>query len=439
MDMFESTLKFDVSANASYLNLTVIVLASGGNMFNDIEQLDMTNKVLMAIVLGIIFVTSIVANISVIAIFYKKPNLLTISNRFIANLTVCNILETALVMPFVFTALVKQKWLFGSFWCQTTGFFLNAIFAASTLTLVVIALDRYCAVVTPLQYSLRITSKRSVSIIALVWSVAILCSVPPLVGWNHYKFQRQKSSCLVVSSSRDIHGRSFTFFLFTLCFVLPLFIIIWSYFVIFKAARHNSEKVRRNSTITTTINDISDLPLHTERRRSSAQILIHRLSTVSSRSNTFLWRREEWKTVVTSFIVLFTFILCWLLYFIVIILESFLDNPDDQLDPVLKTFSVLMAMSSCAINPLVYVFRCKIQRVELKSIIGIRQNRQHLNGANISSCSRRSSINPSFARGSPCITREGSEESDVIDNLHHVNTALTLSSILVIDDNATRM
>lgn len=427
-----------MSSNNSFVNLTVIVIESAEEMYRDSQRLDMTNIVVMAIVLLIIFLTSIIANVSVFVIFYKRPALLTISNRFIVNLTVCNILETIFVMPFVFAALVKQDWSFGGFWCQTTGFFLNTIFAASTLTLVIIALDRYCAVVTPLHYSLRVTSSRSVIMIATVWVVAILCSVPPLVGWNRYEFQRHKISCLAVSTSRDLHDRSFTMFLVTLCFILPLCVIIWAYCVIFKAARHNSEKVRRNSTITTTtVNDLQELPVRIGRRGSSAQILIHRLS-ISNRSNSLLWRRDEWKTAVTSFMVLFTFILCWLLYFIVIILENLLKDPD-QIDPALKTLSVLLAMSSCAINPLVYVFRCKIQRLEFKTIMGFKQQNRYIrNGANYASSSRRPSMNPSLARGSPCITREGSEESDVIDILHHVNTAATLTSILVSEDNGTR-
>ena len=428
----------NMTTNESNLNLTVLVIGSEiGNMLRATEKLDMTNIAIMAIVLIIIFITSIVGNVSVFVIFYKRPILVTISNRFIVNLTVCNVLETIFVMPFVFTALIKQDWIFGEFWCQTTGFVLNTIFTASTLTLVIIAVDRYCAVVTPLHYSLRVTSMRSMVMIGVLWIIAICCSIPPLVGWNHYRFQRPKMTCLAVSTSSDVQDRTFMMFLVTLCFVLPLCIIIWVYCVIFKVARHNSEKVRRNSTITTTVNEISDLPLRVGRRGSSAQILIHRLS-VSNRSNSLLWRRDEWKTAVTSFMVLFTFILCWILYFIVIILESFQGDPD-SVDPALKTLSVLLAMSSCAINPLVYVFRCKIQRIEFKTIMGFKQQNRHLrNGANYPNCSRRPSMNPSLARGTPCITREGSEESDVMEILHHVNTAATLTSILVSDDAPTR-
>lgn len=435
---YKFKMKTEMSSNESYMNLTVIVIQRNReNMYSDSDdKMDITNIVTMAVVLAIIFVTSIVANLSVFVIFYKRPILITMSNRFILNLTVCNIFETIFVMPFVFVALIRQDWVFGVFWCQATGFLLNTIFAASTLTLVIIAVDRYCAVVTPLHYSLRITNKRSIAMIGTVWILAIICSVPPLLGWNRYQFQKPKISCLAVSTSRVLQDRSFMMFLVTLCFVLPLAIITWAYCVIFRAARHNSEKVRRNSTITTMVNDISELPLRYGRRGSSAQILIHRLS-VSNRSNSLLWRRDEWKAAVTSFMVLFTFILCWLLYFIVIILESFQEDPDG-IDPALKTLSVLLAMSSCAINPLVYVFRCKIQRVEFKTIMGFKQNRYTRDGANISNYSRRSSINPSVARGSPCITREGSEESDVIEILHHVNTAATLTSYLVTDDNAPR-
>lgn len=400
------------------------------NFFNETKRLNITNLIIMTIALVVVFMASLVGNISVFLIFFKKPTLLTISNRFIVNLSVCNILQTIFVMPFVFAALVSQEWWFGDQWCLCIGFGMNTIFAASTLTLVLIAVDRYLAVVKPLHYSMRMTSQRSLLMILLVWVIALLCSTPPLVGWNRYEFQRHKIACMPISSSTHQTDRLYALFLVLLCFILPSCIIIWAYCVIFKAAKVNNEKVRRNSTIASGLNDFPEAALRPCRRNSSAQMLIHRLSC-SSKTGSALWRRDERKAAVTSFMVLFSFILCWLLYFIIIILECLLNDPD-RIDPVVKTLSVILALSSCAINPLVYVFRCKLQRVELKSILGFKQNKRdfYLGPAE----SRRTSISPSVKRGSPCITREGSQESEVLDILHHVNTTATLSSMVLAEE-----
>ncbi|XP_052797969.1 G-protein coupled receptor 161-like [Mya arenaria] len=395
-----------------------------------VGRLRISNVVIMAIGLFCIFIMSFVGNISVFVIFYKRPVLLTISNRFIVNLSVCNILQTVAVMPFVLTSLISQEWWFGSVWCQASGFGMNLIFTASTFTLVLIAIDRYLAVAKPLHYSMTMTSKRASVMIASVWISAILCSLPPLVGWNSYEFQRNKIACMTASYSKHQGDRSYSIFLVTVCFILPSCIIMCAYCVIFKAAKVSSEKVRRNSTIASGINDFPELSLRGGRRNSSVQSLMHMLSC-SNKTGSVLWRRDDRKAAVTSFIVLFTFILCWLLYFIIIILECLLKDPD-TIDPVVKTLSVVLALSSCAINPLVYVFRCKLQRVELKSILGFKQNsfnRDMSNGNQ--NGSRRPSYKLNCIRQSPCLSREGSQESEVIEILHHVNTAATLTSMII--------
>ncbi|WAR01650.1 GP161-like protein [Mya arenaria] len=316
-------------------------------------------------------------------------------------------------MPFVVTSLISQEWWFGSFWCHASGFGMNLIFTASTFTLLLIAIDRYLAVAKPLHYSMTMTSKRASVMIASVWFSAILCSLPPLLGWNSYEFQRYKISCMTVAYSKHHRDRSYSIFLVTVCFILPSCIIMWAYCSIFKAAKVSSEKVRRNSTISSGLNDYSELSLRGGRRNSSAQILMHRL-ICSSKTGSVLWRRDERKAAVT---------------------KCLLDD-QDRIDPVVKTLSVLLALSSCAINPLVYVFRCKLQRVELKIILGLKQESLHRDMCKGNrNESRRPSFNPNCIRQSPCISREGSQESEVIEILHHVNTAATLTSMIIQEED----
>ncbi|KAH3883227.1 hypothetical protein DPMN_007181 [Dreissena polymorpha] len=51
--------------------------------------------------------------------------------------------------------------------------------------------------------------------------------------------------------------------------------------------------------------------------------------------------------------------------------------------------------------------------------------------ANGHGISRRSSVNTQYSRCTPCITREGSQESDVIEFLQNVNTTASLNSMAV--------
>ncbi|XP_061197607.1 G-protein coupled receptor 161-like [Saccostrea echinata] len=376
-----------------------------------------------------IFVASVAGNLLVFLVFYKRPALLTISNRFILNLSICSSLNTIFVMPFMFGALIAEDWIFGTIWCKVTGFLMNAIFAASTLTLVAISLDRYCAVVTPLHYQMRITKRRSALIIAAVWILAVLVSLPPLFGWNHYRYQKDKGTCTVLWSSRIKDERYYTFSLVILTFILPLCIILWAYHVIFKAAQNNSERTRRNSVIPNNQVDepcSTQTPLRCERRRSSTAPILHRrLSTSGGRiGGSLLWHRDEWKTALASLLVVSTFIVCWLPYFIIIILEASVHNSQD-IPPVIETISILLAMMSFACNPLVYVFRSKLARQEVKIIMKI-QSRESIN----MSLSRRGSESVFTREG---IVHQSSIESDIVPfekPLHSSSTSTTLTSLV---------
>ncbi|KAI8507537.1 hypothetical protein Bbelb_149170 [Branchiostoma belcheri] len=69
----------------------------------------------------VIFMSSVIANLIVFALFYKKPSLLSISNRFVLNLAVSNFLMSLLVTPSVLVSAMARSWIFGDALCQHVG------------------------------------------------------------------------------------------------------------------------------------------------------------------------------------------------------------------------------------------------------------------------------------------------------------------------------
>ncbi|XP_064613159.1 LOW QUALITY PROTEIN: G-protein coupled receptor 161-like [Liolophura sinensis] len=322
-----------------------------------------------ASVVFIIFLASLFTNSLVFLVFYKKPALLTISNRFILNLAICNILNTIFVIPFVFVSLVAREWIFSAPWCQGIGFLTTVTFSASTLTLVVISVDRYCAVISPLHYKMRVTSQRATVMILAVWTIAVGAALPPIFGWNHFEYQAEKFTCTVLWKSRDTSDQYYTLFLTLVCFVLPLGVMVFAYAVICRAARNNSERTRRNSIIPTSTEEVSAqaLPRHGRRRSSaSLNLLFSRRFSTGSKGQTF-FRPDEWRAAVTSLLVVSTFIVCWLPYFVIIVLESTLTNPTD-IPASFQSIALFLVLSNSALNTIVYVFRSKVVRQELRAI-----------------------------------------------------------------------
>lgn len=81
-------------------------------------------------------------NLLIVATLYRRPYLLTPSNKFVFSLTLSNLLLSTLVLPFVAVSSVKREWVFGVVWCNFTALLYLLISSASMLTLGAIAIDR---------------------------------------------------------------------------------------------------------------------------------------------------------------------------------------------------------------------------------------------------------------------------------------------------------
>lgn len=362
-------------------NSSHVIYPEHGDTGSDVTRISFAETIIIGAILVSVFIASLVANASVFVVFSKRKTL-SISNRFVANLTICNCLNTVFVTPVAVTSLLANQWLFGTFWCVCTGFMMNVLVSASIFTLAVISIDRYCAVVTPLHYSMLLTSRRCYGFIICIWVAAIFISAPPLFGWNAIEFQLDKMVCTVKWSSSTKYDSHYTFFLISFSFLLPLIAMLWTYFRIFSAAHGNIVRTRRSSVIrinaaaSQSDENVQATPINS-RRRSSSVPIIRRFSQSSSRSSSLLWRKEEWKAAVTSFLVLFSFAVCWTPYFVVMAIEAG-RRETAPLYSVASHISTVLATFSCACNPIVYVFRSKLVREELRRILRGRGSIEHI-------------------------------------------------------------
>lgn len=81
-------------------------------------------------------------NLLIVVTLYRRPYLLTPSNKFVFSLTLSNLMLSVLVLPFVAVSSAKREWVFGVVWCNFTALLYLLISSASMLTLGAIAIDR---------------------------------------------------------------------------------------------------------------------------------------------------------------------------------------------------------------------------------------------------------------------------------------------------------
>ncbi|RWS09979.1 Neuropeptide Y receptor-like protein [Dinothrombium tinctorium] len=104
----------------------------------------------------------------------------TVTNFFIVNLAIGDILMACLCIPFGFVSnLLLQYWPFGAVMCVVVSYAQAVSVFISAYTLIAISIDRYIAILYPLRP--RMTKLQAKLIIFLVWVVALLTPLPTAV------------------------------------------------------------------------------------------------------------------------------------------------------------------------------------------------------------------------------------------------------------------
>ena len=150
------------------------------------DQLNSTaSKIGGTVTYCLIFIVSLVANSLIVMIVYKTPNLRKPINYFIANMAFSDILSAIFWMPLNLSLVHTNSLLIGGqlgqALCKLVFFFGNVSSFVSTQNLILIAVDRFWAVVFPLRSPL-IRSKLSPFFILATWIVAVAISLLYLIA-----------------------------------------------------------------------------------------------------------------------------------------------------------------------------------------------------------------------------------------------------------------
>ncbi|EFO98255.1 CRE-SER-2 protein [Caenorhabditis remanei] len=202
--------------------------------------------------LVIIAMTVVGNTLVVVAVFSYRP-LKKVQNYFLVSLAASDLAVAIFVMPLhVVTFLAGGKWLLGVTVCQ---FFTTAdilLCTSSILNLCAIAIDRYCgkqrfiakhdisrywAIHNPINYAQKRTTKFVCIVIAVVWALSMLISVPPIIGWNNWEENMMEDSCGLSTE------KAFVLFSAVGSFFLPLLVMVVVYVKIFISAR---QRIRTN-------------------------------------------------------------------------------------------------------------------------------------------------------------------------------------------------
>ncbi|CAO1429904.1 unnamed protein product [Diamesa hyperborea] len=142
-------------------------------------ELPWQQKSAWAVLFGAMLLVAITGNCIVLWIVLAHRRMRTVTNYFLLNLSVADLLMASLNCVFNFIFMIDSDWPFGAIYCTINNFIANVSVASSVFTLVAISFDRYIAIVRPLQH--RTSRKKARIFLAIIWLMSCVLAVPCLM------------------------------------------------------------------------------------------------------------------------------------------------------------------------------------------------------------------------------------------------------------------
>lgn len=191
--------------------------------------LDEASSLSLTVLNSLSGLASIGGNLLVLLAIYKLPRLHTTSNFFIASLATADLIVGLVINPIWAVKSALNIWENQASITVAAECLSVHTITATTFSLCAVSIDRYLAVVSVFRYSILLTVKRCQLVIFLIWLSAILVPLPRLFLNDPLDLPK-----LWITGS-------------VLVFVIPLNVIAFCYFHIFRAARSQARKIRVTS------------------------------------------------------------------------------------------------------------------------------------------------------------------------------------------------
>uniref|UniRef100_A0AAV2L4G3 G-protein coupled receptors family 1 profile domain-containing protein n=1 Tax=Knipowitschia caucasica TaxID=637954 RepID=A0AAV2L4G3_KNICA len=306
---------------------------SGGNIYKPFSVFSVLTLTLLAMLAVATFVWNLLVLLTILRVrtFHRVPH------NLVASMAISDVMVAALVMPLSLVhELNGRLWKLGRVLCQVWISFDVLCCTASIWNVTAIALDRYWSITRHLQYTLKTRKKISNIMIALTWLLSSIISLSPLFGWGETYSEGMK--CQVSQEP------SYTIFSTFSAFYLPLCVVLFVYWKIYKAA-----KFRIGSRKTNSITPMAEVKDDTQQPQ---MVFTVRHATVTFQTDGDTWREQkEKKAALMVGILIGVFVLCWIPFFIT---ELIVPLCSCDIPPIWKSIFLWLGYSNSFFNPLIY-------------------------------------------------------------------------------------
>lgn len=295
--------------------------------------------ILISIILLAVILGTIIGNILVCVAVCLVRKLRRPCNYLLVSLAVSDLCVAVLVMPTALMYEVLNEWRFGTFFCDVWVSFDVLSCTASILNLCAISVDRYWAITKPLEYGVKRTPRRMMLCVALVWLAAACISLPPLLILGNEHSIDGRPACLVCQNfAYQIYATFGSFY-------IPLAVMLFVYYQIFRAARRIvMDEKRAQTRLEGALNGGPQQTTTTTKEKP-----INAIGSPHQKKLRFQLAKER-KASTTLGIIMSAFTICWLPFFILALVKPMTGEEYHMLSSIF----LWLGYANSLLNPIIY-------------------------------------------------------------------------------------
>lgn len=264
------------------------------------------------VLLGVLSCLIIAANSLVIVLVYKKKQLQTITNEYLACLALSDLLSGLVAIPLIF-ACNLMAFADGIIACIAMDLASRFIAISTILHLVMVTFERYLMIIYPMHYHRIMSKKIMAATMVFIWSFSLTVSLIQLIWINFDPAQME-------TDERHIDA-IYSYACVGFLVALPLILLAVFYIRIFLVLRSQLKKIRRQVS-------------HIKSSRSARQ------------------KRGQKRAVTILGSMILAFILGWFSYFLSGILYD--EDVEIHVPAAVNITLLFMRFGTSLINPLLY-------------------------------------------------------------------------------------
>ncbi|XP_078036416.1 RYamide receptor-like [Augochlora pura] len=320
-----------------------------------------------------VMVVAVTANVLVIAVVFKYHCMRSITNYFVVNLSVADLLVTTICMPMAVSQAISIDWTHGELMCKLSSYLQGVAVAASVFTITAMSIDRYLAIRSPIAFRRVFNRKSTVLVIVALWLVALIIFAPLLKvmtlqspkldlqldlqldlkldnmtfrgSWAMTENSSEKPpafySCKEDFRPLGIQAHLFGAVCFVLVYAIPGFVVILSYSMMGRTLCSRRP------------------PFDCDSVRGNA-----------SSQQTFRLVRERRRIAWILLLLAVLFALCWLPYNVLRLLIDLGAVGEKNATEYAHAYSLFLGHANSALNPVVYCIMTRTFRRSVVEILG---------------------------------------------------------------------